>query len=112
MFGIVVSGIVYLGCAAIFIGIGIHDIKSKKPVSFYTGEKPLEADQISDVDAWNRKHGIMWIIYGGIVAASWICGLFCKDSEWILIPYFGGLLIPIIFIVMYHNKLKKQYIIR
>ena len=58
--------------AFIMIGIGISQLKSTRPVGFYTGVKPPEEKQLRDVRAWNRKHGIMWIVYGSAIIG---CGL-------------------------------------
>lgn len=112
MVGLIFAGVIYLGCAALFFGIGISQIRSKKPVAFYAGEKPFEAEALSDVHAWNKKHGIMWIVYSCIIILSWLCGFLCGDSPWILIPFIGGLLIPLIFMIRYHHKLIEKYVIR
>lgn len=47
--------------------------------------------EISDVKSWNRKHGIMWIVYGIILVISWICGCILGDSIVAVIPSIGGL---------------------
>lgn len=62
-----ISLAIYGGVAALMIGIGISQLRSKKPVGFYSGVKPPREDELSDVGAWNKKHGIMWIIYGAII---------------------------------------------
>lgn len=98
-------------CALMMISIGVVQLRSKKPVGFYTGEKPLKPEQISDVSAWNRKHGIMWILYGCTIIACWFVGLIMGDTLWFLIPFFGGILLPIFLMVWYHEKLKKEYIL-
>ena len=64
MAGMIISGVTFGLAALIMIGIGISQLKSRNPVGFYTGEKPPKKEQLSDVNAWNRKHGTMWIVYG------------------------------------------------
>lgn len=59
--------VIYVIVAAIMVGIGIVQLKSKKPVGFYSGEKPPRPEELSDVEAWNKQHGMMWLIYGGII---------------------------------------------
>lgn len=33
-------------------------LKSKKPVGFYSGEKTPSEDEISDMYMWNKKHAL------------------------------------------------------
>ena len=46
-------------CAMFMFGIGLVQIKSQKPVAFYSGEKPPMEENVRDIEKWNRKHGIM-----------------------------------------------------
>lgn len=109
MAGTIISGVIYGFCALFAIGTGIFQIKSEHPIAFYTGEKAPAEDEISDVKLWNRKHGMMWIIYGIIIALSWLCGLMLGDNIVSIIPCIGGVLLPLIFMVWYHHRLVKQY---
>ena len=105
----IVSGIIFAWCALIMIVIGIFQLKSKEPVGFYTGEKPPAREEIKDVAAWNRKHGVMWIVYGVIIIISWICGYLAGDSLWCLIPFFAGVIGPLPVMIWYHHRLIKMY---
>ena len=107
--GMIISGAIFGLCALVMFGIGISQLKSKEPVGFYSGIEPPAREQLSDVDAWNKKHGTMWIIYGVCIIASWIIGLFMGDSVYAVIPYTVGLIVPIVFMVIYHHKLVKRY---
>ena len=61
----IIAGVVILGiCGLQFIVLGIFQVKNKEPVGFWSGVKPPFRDKISDVTAFNKKHGMMWIIYG------------------------------------------------
>ncbi len=55
MKGTVLSGVIFGLCALVMFGIGIFQIKSKKPVAFYSGEKAPDKSDLSDVNAWNKK---------------------------------------------------------
>lgn len=95
----------------IMIVIGIAQIKSKSPVGFYTGEKPLKEEQLSDVKTWNKKHGTMWILYGvAIITANIVC-CFIWETVWtavlLIIVIVGAL--PIM--MWYHSRLKKEYLL-
>ena len=63
---------IYALVALFMMGIGIVQIKSRKPVAFYSGEKPPKAEELTDVSAWNRKHGMMWLAYGIIILISFL----------------------------------------
>ncbi len=76
MAGTIISGVIFCIVAMVMLGIGVSQLKSKEPVGFYTGEKPPKVDQLSDVNSWNKKHGVMWIIYGICIIGSWICSAF------------------------------------
>lgn len=105
--------IIWCLVALVMFGIGISQLKSEKPVGFYTGVKPPEEKQLRDVRAWNRKHGVMWILYGAaliccgiaIVAAG---GLGCDTIPLVLAEC--AVVIGGIFAMMcYHVRLERLY---
>ncbi|MBR1743396.1 MAG: hypothetical protein IJ733_16300 [Lachnospiraceae bacterium] len=98
-------------CALLMYSIGITQLRSEKPVGFYSGEKPPEAEQLRDVRAWNRKHVMMWILYGVTITIGLIGGLIVGDSLLLALLECGCLLIPVIFMILYHRKLVKDYLI-
>lgn len=108
----VISGVILGLCAMIMFGIGVFQIKSTKPVGFYSGEKAPSENEISNISAWNKKHGAMWMIYGVCIILAWVCGLIIGDSLMMLIPFLICLLLPIPFMVWYHHKLIKKYYIK
>lgn len=99
----------YLITAIMMIGIGISQVKSQKPVAFYSGEQPPREDELTDVHAWNVKHGIMWLVYGVIIIISYIIGTMLGESAWCLLPFCGGVMIPVIIMIFYHHRLVKKY---
>ncbi len=109
MAGTIISGVVFGMVALVMFVIGISQLKSKEPVGFYTGEKPPEKEQLSDVNAWNKNHGIMWVIYSGCIVCSWICSAFIGNSIYSLIPLCTGILVPIPVMIVYHHRLVKKY---
>lgn len=91
------------------IGIGISQFRSSSPVGFYSGEKPPKEDELTNVQAWNQKHGMMWLVYGIIILFSYAAGYIIGDSILCLIPLLGGLIVPIIVMIWYHHKLIRIY---
>lgn len=112
MVGVMISGIVFGLCAAVMIGIGIAQMKSAEPVGFYSGGEAPKAAEITDVAAWNRKHGAMWILYGIGLVLAWVCGLIVGESLWVLAPLFVFPLLPIPGMVFYHHRLMKRYYVK
>lgn len=101
---------IYFIVALMMIGIGVSQLRSKTPVAFYSGEKPYDARELSDVAMWNKKHGMMWILYGIIIMFSYgggaVIGL---DSGWCVIPMAGGLIVPVLAMIWYHHRLIRRY---
>ena len=93
----------------VFIILGIRQYRAEKPVVINTGEKPPRAEELYDVNAWNKKHGFMWVIYGIVIIASYGAGAMMGDTIWSAIPMCGGVIIPLPFMIMYHHKLIKIY---
>lgn len=107
----VASGVIFGFCALLMFGIGIFQIKSKKPVGFYSGIAPDEKE-VSDVKAWNKRHGIMWILYGVCIVLAWVCGLITDSGLVRLVFFLVCLLLPLPFMALYHHKLEKRYYIK
>lgn len=101
--------IIYVVVSLIMTGLGISQLKSREPVGFYSGEKRLRADEVADVSAWNRKHGLMWCIYGLVIFLSGIAGIIIGDSIYCVFPMFGGVTIPLGMMIWYHHRLLKMY---
>ena len=106
---VIIPAFIYAYVALIMIAIGITQYKSKKPVGFYTGETPPKAEQLTDITAWNHRHGMMWIVYGITIIVSFSAGLLIEHEV-------VSALLPIVIIlcalpvmIVYHHKLKNKY---
>ncbi len=97
--------------AGVMIIIGISNIRSKKPVGFYTGDKPLLPGEVSDMKKWNKRHGWMWIIFGCLMIAAYVYPMLLDNEKLMgilyLISVFGG----IIGMMGYHGHMKKRFIL-
>lgn len=104
---------IYLLVALVMIGIGVSQLRSKTPVAFYSGEKPFAEGELSDMAMWNKRHGEMWIIYGMIIILSGFAGTFLigMDAVWqlVLVPMVGGVVVPIVWMIGYHERLIRKY---
>lgn len=110
--GEIICFVCYVGTALFIIGFGIWQVKSKKPVGFYTGEEPPRESELTDVNAWNKKHGRMWIIYGIIIILCYAAGARMLDSVLSLLPLCAGIFLPLPVMIWYHHSLVKKYKIR
>lgn len=101
--------VIMFAVAFLMIGIGISQIRSKKPTGFYTWEKILDEKEFTDVQAWNNKHGIMWFFYGVIIAITSLIGACMIGSVWCIVPFVGGVCLPLPVMIWYHHKLIALY---
>ena len=88
--------------------LGICALFSKKPCGFYTFEKTPSEQEITDVSAWNRKHGIMFISCGIWISILILCGLLIESSL-LLVFVSIGLLFALPTMIVYHSILVKKY---
>ncbi|HBA67866.1 MAG TPA: hypothetical protein DCZ40_00685 [Lachnospiraceae bacterium] len=105
---IIISSVIMLISTAPIIIIGIVQYRSKEPVGFWSGKEPPQKEQITDVKAYNRKHGLMWMLLGTGLILCFLCGLpFGGDIAGYLcmIEVIGGIL----GMIAYHEKLDRMY---
>lgn len=97
--------------AAPLIILGIVQYRSKDPVGFWSGKEPPKREQITDVRAYNHKHGIMWILYGlGFFPGFVPVIIWGEDFALIAVALFTIECIGGIFVMIaYHNKLNRRY---
>lgn len=112
MAGKIITIVIIAISAASLIILGIIQYRSKEPVGFWSGKEPPKREQITDVKAYNRKHGIMWIVYG-LGYFPWFVPDIIRDEEFTLlalvlfmIECIGGLFV----MIAYHNKLNRKYL--
>lgn len=95
--------------ALIMIAIGVSNFKSIEPVGFYSGVEPPSPEEITDIPAYNKKHGWMWVVYGiGFI----ICGIlsFLTNSELVFTLVSCVFAVGGIFLLMIgHTCLEKKY---
>lgn len=113
MAGYLIYFVIMCLTALIMIVIGMQQLKSRKPVGFYSGVKPPEEEELQDVKTWNRKHGIMWILYGCAIIG---CGLAhmtagtsgCSDA-FLTIADCAVVIGGVFAMMWYHVRLERMY---
>ena len=76
--------IIMIPVSLLFTGIGIYAWRRKKPMWFWSGSTVKESE-ISDVAAYNRANGIMWLVFSLIMWGSTVLGAMNLKSGGILL---------------------------
>ena len=71
MAGDIIWYVTVLGCAVLFVGIGMYAKKLETPMWFWSGTN-VDGAEISDVKAYNRENARMWNLYS---LWFWVSGL-------------------------------------
>lgn len=107
--GLVILSIV----AGIMVIIGLCQVfKKGEPVGFYNVILPPKKEEISDVILWNKKHGMIWIVYGICIELGFWLGYIMPNEVLEVIFMIGGVIIPLPFMILIHHKLEKEYKVR
>lgn len=105
--------ILYIFVIVLFLTIGIYQYNQKEfPVSFNTGETPMRREDVSDVVAYNRKHGILWISFSMLLAIGFILGTILNDPIWFSIITIVCMLGGIGSIFLCHRWLVNKYCLK
>ncbi len=106
-----ITGLVIVSLVAlVMLIIGIGQLRrTDAPVGFYNLASPPGKDEITDITAWNRKHGVMWIIYGICIEAGFWLGFIVQNEVAEMICYIGGIVLPLPCMVARHICLVKRY---
>ena len=100
--------IIMIPVSLLFTGIGIYAWRREKPMWFWSGSTVKESE-ISDVAAYNRANGIMWLVFSLIMWVSTVLGAMNKKTGGILLTagcIIGVPLLPVVYGKIY-QKFKK-----
>ena len=98
--------IITLPCSVVFTALGIYAWNRKKPMWFWSGSTVREYE-ITDVPAYNRANGKMWLAYSSVFWLSLILGIFNVSVAGIVLAVgcLGG--IPVLVFV--YGKIYARY---
>ena len=98
--------VITIPCSLLFTGIGIYAWWRTKPMWFWSGSSVRE-DEITNVKAYNRENGIMWICYSAVFWISTIMGIRSVSIAGIVLAVgcLGGL--PLLVIA--YNRIYRKY---
>ena len=89
-----------------FTVLGIYAWKRKKPMWFWSGSTVKE-NEISDIAAYNRANGIMWLCYSAVFWISGVVGFFQTDAAGVVLAV--GTLGGIPALVVAYKAIYRKY---
>ena len=98
--------VVSFGCGILFFAIGVYARKRNKPMWFWSGSTVKESE-ISDVAAYNRANGIMWLVFSLIMWISTIFGAMNMKAGGIFLIAGSIISVPILPIV--YRKIYRKF---
>lgn len=101
--------IIMVPLSILFTALGIFAWRRKQPMWFWSGSTVSEKE-ISDIPAYNRANGIMWIVYSLVFWAGAILGVYQIDIAGIVVA--AGCLGGIPLLVLAYTKRYNKYRIR
>ena len=76
--------IIMVPVSLLFTGIGIYAWRRRKPMWFWSGSTVKESE-ISDIAAYNRANGIMWLVFSFVMWISdhhrMVCEVLCTSED-------------------------------
>ena len=98
--------VIMIPVSVLFTGIGIYAWKRKKPMWFWSGSTVSES-AITDIPAYNRANGIMWICYSTVFWISTVMGIWNVSTAGIVLTV--GCLGGIPLLVIAYNRIYRKY---
>lgn len=96
--------------AGTMVAIGLHQmLKKDQPVGFYNVTEPPREEEISDIIQWNKKHGLIWIVYGICIELGFWLAYLMPNEILEMVFMMGGIIIPLPCMVLRHHMLEKEY---
>ena len=90
----------------LFTGLGIYAWRRKKPMWFWSGSTVRE-EEISDVPAYNRANGIMWICFSLVFWVSTFMGF--REMTAAGIVLIAGCLGGVPLLVISYDRIYRKY---
>ena len=98
--------VIMIPTSALFTGIGIHALRRKKPMWFYSGTAVSE-NEIADIPRYNRANGIMWLVFSAVFWVSTVLGYLNMAAGGIVLMAGSIMGIPILPIT--YSKIYAKY---
>lgn len=107
---LIIASVIVSFVSCIMIIIGLCQMRKKEePVGFYNVIDPPKKEEISDIIQWNKKHGMIWLAYGGCIELGFWLGCVMPNEVLEIVFMMGGIIFPLPFMCLRHHKLEKEY---
>ena len=107
---LIIASVIVSFVSCIMIIIGLCQMRKKEePVGFYNVIDPPKKEEISDIIQWNKKHGMIWLAYGGCTELGFWLGCVMPNEVLEIVFMMGGIIFPLPFMCLRHHKLEKEY---
>lgn len=101
----IIGFVIWSFCAVLFFIVGVVDLKSEKPVGFFTGVKP---HKITNVKKYNKAVALLWFVAGIIFELISVPFLYLKqNSPAFLFLMLATVVLVIIMMTVYLSILRK-----
>lgn len=97
---------IMLPIAGLFTGLGVYARRREKPMWFNSG-RPVEAREITDVPAYNRANGRMWIAFSLVYWVGAALGFFSSAAAGVVVGVGTIAGIPVLYAV--YRKIYARY---
>ena len=97
--------VIMIPVCLLITGFGIYAFRRKKPMWFWAGTE-VKPEEITDVPAYNRANGIMWIVYSLVFWIGTAAGLVNMKIGGLVLTA-GGVFGSILLMIAYHGILEK-----
>lgn len=106
-----IMGLIILSFVAAIMGmVGVCQVSKKDaPVGFYNVIDPPKKEEITDIIQWNKKHGMLWILYGICIELGFWIGYVMPSEVLEMIFMMGGVVLPLPLMIVRHHRLEKEY---
>ena len=93
-------------CGFVFFYFGFRGRNQKEPMSFLP-DKQIPASKISDVAAYNRAYGAMWMVYSLPFWVSGILFIWYKAAAAVILV--ASVTIGLALVVYIHKRIDRKY---
>lgn len=104
--GMIIGFVIWSLCAVLFFVIGVVDLKSKKPVGFFTGVKP---PKISDVKNYNKAVAMLWFVTGIVFELIGVPFLYLKQNSPAFVFVMLATVVLVIVMMVVYLSISRKY---
>ena len=101
-----IFSIIMMLCGALFTGVGLYAWKRKTPMHFWSGTRVKESE-LSDVAAYNRANGLMWMGFSLLFWLSALVGFWNAAAAGILEA--AAFLIALPLLPLVYQRIYRKY---